>query len=291
MKRSLKRSKKLLCNSIKPAVEGMPSEALFFYVQTNDLLQEWLKTKYDALLFGDSLRARFGGGGGNPAKQALKDGYFDRQGYELHMASVSLSQAEFTLYQVAWEEISEAFNNLKDVPTPKSEVELFLGELRRMYDDSFFSAVKNRKDSLKELECFTQTLRNILSRHQHEQKWIGELSEQEKANIRKYYERFGKQKKGLIWRDIALEVCYDSAKNDNVIRRHLKLYYAELQHVTSIVVRICQYQRKSPRTRYSNKWEDGDFYLRLSKGYELLSSNSDLKILPIPRFLEDSFGS
>lgn len=285
----LSESEQLLCNNIKSFTSKLPSPTLALYIRTSDLCQEWIKEKYMALLLGELLEARFMGGGGNPAKQALRDGYIDKLGYELLMANASLHASEFTLFQSAWEEISESFKHFKD--TPKSEVELFFDTLKHHYDNRFLSKVNGHTSSIKDFEAKCKLLRDIIMRHQNDHSWTGQLNDRDLAQIDKVIGKKHNSKQQLLptWGDFAFKVCEDVATNDSAVFRALKQYYSELLYVASLNVNACQDERTPNATHrvFTEKWESGNLYLRFSSGYKALSEIETTIILPIPPKLKE----
>ncbi|MDY6898409.1 MAG: hypothetical protein SWZ49_10070 [Cyanobacteriota bacterium] len=285
--KTIKCSNKLLCEKISPFTSDLPSQTLGHYIQTNDLLQEWLKVKYAALLFGESLKARFMRGGGNPAKRALNDGYLDNIGYEVHMAWVSFCASEFTLYQTAWEEIFDSFKHLED--SPKDEVSLFFDGIKQHYDNKFLCKANGGKSSIKNFESYMKLLRDILKRHQNNRNWTGELSSQDTRTINKVLfndrDDISNIQSQPSWGYLAFRICEETAKQDGAVLRALRQYYNDLLWLTSLNVDSCQSQRKNiSRSRWSESWKDGQQLLRTSSGYKPTSAVGT-KVLPIPELL------
>lgn len=281
-------SNKMLCDRIVPLTSDLPSQTLGHYLKTDDLLQEWLKVKYNALLFGESLKARFLKGGGNPAKRALNDGYLDNNGYEVHMAWTSVCASEFTLYQTAWEEIFNSFKHFED--SPKDEVTLFFDGIKQHYNNKFLSRVSDGKFSIKDYEAKMKLLRDILKRNLNNRNWVGELSTQDTEMINNVlfdnHLDINKVEIQPDWGYHAFRICEETAKQDRVVLRALRQYYNDLLWLTSLNVEFCQNQRKDKhRSIWSEKWKDGHQFLRTPSGYKPLLAVGT-KVLPLPELLK-----
>ncbi len=257
----------------------LPSDSLLNYAKTQDLIQEWLKAKSHAIWLGKCLKARFGGGGGNPAKKALNAKHIDEFDYNAILAVVELYVSIFVLIQTAWEEIQEVISCIEDAP--QSEVELFFEILRQKYDQSFLQMVKGCKRTIKSADSLAKVGRDAVWNHSQtlDPDWDGTFTPQESAIASSLVSK----KTDFSWYTLVSHICKEAAKKDNEIKRQLRNHFDAIGNVCDLIVQACQRERSSnPPGKYkSEKWENGRCRSGKKGGFAPLSAAE-----PIPTVTE-----
>jgi len=261
----------------------LPSDSLLEFAKTQDLIKEWLKSKGKAIWLGKCLKARFGGGGGNPAKRALNDGRIDNFDYIAMLAVVELYATFFTLIQIAWEEIQESISCIENFP--KTETALFFEVLRQFYDSRFMRLANGCKRSARNIESLARVGRDAVWQHHIELKdpsWNGTLNPEESASATSLISKNLKER-DFCWYSLVTDICKEAAKEDCEIKRQLRRHFDAIGRVCDVILRGHRRERgPKPRGRFrSEKWENGRCRLGKKGGFELPSADS-----PIPSVTE-----
>lgn len=266
-----------LLGQIEPFMTQLPSKSLLKYAKTQDLIKKWLEAKSHAMWLGKCLKARFGGGGGNPAKKALKLGQIDEIDYANILAVVETLATTFSLIQTAWEEIEESISYLDN--SPKSETELFLEILRERYDLPFLRIAKGCKRSLPRGEALAKIGRDAIWQNCNNPNWDGTFSSEQSAILTPLISR----KSNFSWGVFVMDICRQEAKNDTEINRQLQKHFHAIGHVCDLLLQAYRRERNPnpPRRFKSEKWEDGRCHPGKKGGFGLPLPDS-----PIPSVTE-----
>lgn len=244
----------------------LPSDSLLKYATTQDLIKRWLKAKSHALWLGKCLKARFGGGGGNPAKKALKAGHIDQFDYTAILAVVELHATTFALIQTAWEEIQESISCIKN--SPNSETELFFEILREGYDIPFMRIVKGCKRIAKKGELLAKLGRNAVWQHSEaiDPDWDGMLTPEESAIVNPLL----LNRSDFSWYTFVTHICKEAAKKDIEIKRQLRRHFDAIGYVCDLLVQAHRRERSlnPPRRFRSERWENGRCRIGKKGGFE-----------------------
>lgn len=235
----------------------LPSASLKQFITTIDLACEWRKNQKSANLLGHCLKARFGGGGGNPAKDAMKKGIIDELGYEIFENWTKIYQSLFTVYQLSWNDIWEVFKNIDDINNdrPTSEQQLFLTTIRDDRNNSFYSAVTGRDISIKTLEaCCKQIVQSNIKYQCSEESIF--LNVIELSKYEKILPKFHLQN---TWTDLAWFICHDVANTDTNIKKALKIYWNNVTALAQLMKSACEKEgQNKPIGRVGGEsWKNG----------------------------------
>lgn len=263
---------KQLVAQVEPFVTQLPSNSLLEYAKTQDLIEEWLETKDYAIWLGKCLKARFGGGGGNPAKKALNAGQIDQFDYTEMLAIVEVYTIRFALVQTAWEEIQESISCIEN--SPKSETDLFLEILREAFDRLFMEVVQGCKRSASNSELLAKIARNAIWRHSGDKDWAGGLTPEEFTIVASLISK----KNDFSWGSLVDAICKEAAKEDIEIKRQLQRYNAAVGRVCDLLLQAHRRERSPnpPGKIKSKKWENGRCRLGKKGGFEPLSADSPI---------------
>lgn len=250
----------------------LPSDSLLKYAETQDLIKEWLKAKSNAIWLGKCLKARFGGGGGNPAKRALNAGRIDNDDYTRILAVVELYAIFFALIQTAWEEIQESISCIENYP--KSETELFFEIMREKYDKPFMRAVKGCKRSAPNNELLAKIGKDTIRRARGHKDWVGDLTPEESAIVAPLISK----EIDFSWHSLVDAICKEAAKEDIEIKRQLQRYIDAIGRVFDLIVQAYRRERSpNPPGRFkSEKWENGRYRAGKTGGFELPLADSPI---------------
>ncbi len=243
----------------------LPSEYLQHLLTTPDLQGLFNNQRYKITLLGQLLKARFGSGEGNPAKQVLKAGYIDESTYHILMAWVDSHESLFRVFQIGWEEIHDEFKHLKN--SPKSEIELFFECLREEIDGNILRATSGYNFSLKKGEVIGRLIRDVNLRGQQDVKWDFSLNSDELEPLQIIQ---CKVKWDLnSWKVHALYICQTQAKKDKVLHKALTRYVADNAYLFSQMSIACLAESKQNPPNYlqSYKWKNGSKKVRTKKGF------------------------
>lgn len=222
-----------------------PSTLLLKYAKTDDLIAEWLSLNNRAKYMGLCLKARFGGGGGNPSLMDWQQGRIDKSDYLIIMSLVEIYDSMFSLFQSGWAYIYEEIKNFDQYPN--NEVCFFLNVVKQEFDYEFIRAVKGYKQNFREVEEKSKTLRDIIYKGNW---WTEEPSSERYID----YE---------TWVSIAMNACAKHAKKDEAIKNLLDNFLHQCAKAHDLIAREAARERRSnpPRRIQSVKWENGRRYV------------------------------
>lgn len=200
------------------------------------------------------------GGGGNPAKEAMKKGAIDELGYEIFESWTKIYQSLFTVYQLSWNDIWEVFKNIEDINNdrPTSEQQLFLNTIRDDINNSFYSAVTGRDISIKTLETCCKLIVENNIKYQCSDETIF-LKTIELAKYEKILPKFYLQN---TWTNLAWFICHDIAKTDINIKKSLKMYWNNVTALALLMKTACEREgQNKPVGRVGGEsWKNGHKY-------------------------------
>lgn len=253
-----------LAEDIEILCTNLPDKSLLLRASTPDLKIQFFKEKEKTSLLGQLLKARFGGGGGNLAKQFLNAGKINHETYHMQMSILNKYSSLFTLYQTAWVEIEMVFINLEN--SPKSENELFLKTLEEFTNNNFLRAVNGYRFSIKEGMKIGKLISDINKRGQKDPDWNFLLTDDEQIKVNE----LKPGKPDDTWKNIALSVCEHAAKKDSSIKRALRRYINDDVYLFTLLERACyaETRKNPPGLLHSKKWDDGIQKIRTAKGFK-----------------------
>ncbi len=233
-----------------------------------DLVDEFFRLRYQAILLGKCLKARFGGGGGNPCDEPLQRGLIDEYQYEVVWGLADTYQSIFTLIQMNWSAIEPIMAILED--TCKSESELFFTILTEHYDNRMINCkdgynftpaqAKNTASSLR-----VKTSKLIIDALQDEA-----LIDRKKCGLTSTGKHF--------WLPLVLSIAEENLKKNSSLIPYYRACWAKLSQFADIHERWAS-QHKRDRA-YAIRWRDGEKAIGRKGGYrnvtECKKSFSDL---------------
>lgn len=263
----MKKQNRLIVKQVDDFMSQLPSQELLLrYFTAHYLVAEYLRLKDQSILLGKCLKARFGGGGGNPARKSLDAGTIDRYEYDLIWTLVDVYEALFNLIQTGWEDIQAALSSLSD-ECLSSETDLFLEILREHYDTRFRNCAEGHKLSVSNVEVAAKLTREAVWKKQFDTNWLGEVefSDQERLEA-----GFSKHSNNFLWIPLVLGICRESAKKDSSVKNQLRKVYNELANFADKqATAIYKSRHESDPTQrvYSIKWENQIPYIGSKGGY------------------------
>lgn len=229
----------------------IPSRELKRYATTQALLAEWLKLDGHTTLIGQCLKARFGGGDGNPALRAFQAGELSEFGYEFTMSLVDWWESLFNLVQSGWEYLEQELSQVLE-DFPKTELELYQRILQEQYDNQFKDCLKQQKTTVSNLEESTKLAK----------KAIGDSKISPTVTVDPRLQALLKQYEGNFWYSLSVGICTEKAKFDRPLNRLLTEHRDKSGVVYILLEQAARHARKS--SDYSQirsvRWEDGELY-------------------------------
>lgn len=275
--RNLKESQELLAQQIELFTSKIPSNTaldislsksphkyILRYGDVHPLIVEWARLRKLTDLLGKTLKARFGGGGGNPALRAWKSGRIDILSYKYVTHSVNYYQDLFNVIQSGWEYI-EYFFQEKDIQNyPKDERSYFLECLREDFDNRLIRCAEGQKNLIQQKEKEMKKIRNLLRDSSSGQNWIDDT---QFLDVPQWYtfERY-------LWISIALMVLDTRSYEDEVLRSMLDTWKLRTSDFAKELASDLERERKNPTKRIkSTKWEKTLLYYGASGGWNLVT--------------------
>lgn len=255
-------SKQKLAKKIESFCWKLPTYQLWEqYRKTHDLSLEYWRLKGEAGLLGRNLKARFLGGGGNPARQAEQKGLINNFERRLIEAQVDVFDVIFSLLQTAWEDIKTATSNISD-PCLQTERAFFCAILREHFDTRYTKAARGYKFTTRQALARAE----ILGWRPPPLCEIQPLTSQQRKQLG--LEQVGND---FFYLPFLLTITEDLSKNDDAIAKHYLRVWEELKHFTNVQKNFVIESRKtsdpSKRT-LSVKWSNGNFYVGSKGGYK-----------------------
>lgn len=230
-------------------------QCLYVYTKTHDIVAEHRRLRNQSVLLGKCLKARFGGGGGNPARQLLDAGMIDRWESEYIWALVDVYQALFNLIQIAWEDIKAELSFLSD-DCPNSETDLLFKILGEHYDVKFKKCINGYTLTVTNVETAAKLTRSAVWKKQFDPNWLGEVEFSDKERLDAGLKERSKQ---FVWFPLILPICRESAKRDSSVKEQLRKLYQELSYFADKWAKAIHKSRheQDPLQRFhSVRWEN-----------------------------------
>lgn len=252
---------------IEKFMSQLPSDDfLLRYFNVHYLVAEHLRLRNQSVLLGKCLKARFGGGGGNPARKSLDAGMIDQYEYDLIWALVNVYQALFELIQMGWEDIKAELSSLSD-ECLSSETDLFLEILREHYDTRLRLCVEGYNLTVSNVEAASQLIKKAIGGNPLNPNWFGEIefSDQERSAA-----GLSQRAKYFVWFPLILSISRECAKKDSSIQRQLGKFYQEFHcflDKQAIAVQKSRHEPDRSQRVYSIKWENKIPYIGSKGGY------------------------
>ena len=281
-----------LANRLHRHLQELPSRELRKRAELDkagDLLAWWFQLDSEAALLGKSLKAAFGGGGGNPLAKAFEDGEISKIQYEILGFATSYYQQMFRIIQAGWNFIDRELSSIFD-EYPPNELEMFKDILTEYYDGQFLWAEEGGKVAWNREEKIARYRAKLLLRCQgmlvHNSEEIEEPVEKTWTQYRTELGEYEQPKKGTFgWRIIVLHICLDYAKEDKHLKHLFDSYFVSARHINELTERWLRESRKNrtlpPSYRFKNsvlqEWRKGG-YTNVTK---LCPSKSQLPLTPI----------
>lgn len=254
----MKSQKDRLVAKIEERMANLPNQKILARYQNAhaNLIDEFFRLRYQSSLLGKCLKARFGGGGGNPCDEPLQKGFIDKYQYELIWGLTGAYQSIFTLIQMNWSAIEAAMLLFED--GYNSESELFFAVLAEHYD--------NRLIACKDGYTFTPThAKNTakLLRKKTSQLTIDAVTKELPID-RKKCGLTSNQKH--FWLPFVLSIATENLKNNPSLQSDYKDCFKKLSHFADIQERWAS-QHRSDRAS-AVRWRNGQLAIGVSGGYK-----------------------
>ncbi len=238
--------------------EFLLTDVLRVYGRVTPLVHKWLEMRGAAQDLGKNLKARFGGGGGNPAYQAWKAGKIDELDYKFLTSIVDYHEALFAVIQLGWGYIEEDLCCLDTYP--KTETAFYFEILREQYDGTFQRYLKGCKLTVKmyedEAKLFCTGVASLAT--VPDPRWILKLTPEQRQKLK--VQKTGDPK--TFWLPLALRICYQNAPTDDPLKRKLRELSQKLAYMAQLMAVAAQQERSPnpPRRLRSEKWKNGRLY-------------------------------
>lgn len=167
--------------------EHLPSKILLKYANTQYLLEAWFQQRDFSIYFGKLLKARFGGGGGNPAFAAWQTGEIDEMDYKCLNLLIDFYDSLFGLIQSSWHFIQLELQQLSQqivTDCPQSETQYFLWLIQEEFDARYRKTVNGYCFKVKDFEFEAKTIRNVC--------WKPELDSQDREILKSQHKELPK---------------------------------------------------------------------------------------------------
>jgi hypothetical protein len=247
---------------IEVFMSDLPSSFLHKYATTKSLIAELRRLQDKAHLYGRCLKARFGGGGGNPLLRAWKSKEICDFEYKWIDRDISFLQALFILIQNGWDYIEPELKQ-SIIDYPNSETKLFFEVLKEEFDGEFLQKVNGFKLTAKQIEADAKLVENICNGHR------ADLTEEELKQRKEQNKKKGDTLLPNTWIVTILNICWKYANHDPVLKGKLEdldRIYAEL---AGMVVVTSRKERSDdpPKIIRSVKWKNGLLYEGVKGGF------------------------
>ena len=271
MTRSLAlRDKDELIGRIEKHMASLPNKQILIRYQNahKNLVDEFFRLRYQSILLGKSLKARFLCGGDNPCDEPLQKGLIDKYQYELIWGLVDAYQSVFTLIQMNWTVIKPSMLLLEDGCT--SGVELFLTILAEHYDMRLMAC----KDGYNFTPAHAKNIAAKL-RKKTTQLLIDALVDELPVD-RKKCGLISKRKH--FWLPLVLSIAKENLKDNPSLHSYYRDCWGKLSQFANIHERWASQHNRD--RAYAIRWRDGEQAIGTKGGYrnvtELYTTFSDL---------------
>lgn len=253
---------------------SLPSDYLWQYASTQDLMTEWLHLRNNAIFFGKCLKARFGGGGGNPALQEKIDGRIDETEYALVMAAVAWYESIFNLVQSGWEYIEQELSGALD-DYPATETEMYLEILTEIYNAKFQQRVNGFIAPANQGEQNMRLIRDLIRRGtpllSNPSDVIVDADSQNLSALAQMSDKQPDQT-NTFWFSLVTGICFEKSKSDDSLKRLSRDFFKKMEVLLDLLAISLRQERskKTPNRFPSIRWKDGDKYEGVKGGWKRL---------------------
>ncbi len=243
-----------ISKQIGDLVEHLPSKMLLKYANTQYLLEAWLEQKNFAVYFGKLLKARFGGGGGNPAFAAWQTGEIDEMDYKCLNLLVDFYDSLFGLVQSCWHFIQLELQQLSQqvaIDYPQSETEYFLWLIQEEFDARYRQTVNGYCFKVKDFEVEARTIRNAC--------WKPKLDSQDREILKSQH----KERSKTFYLVFALITAAKYSRVDSTLSYKLADLNRYIARLGDLAVSACRQERQPnpPKRLGSYKISKGELFL------------------------------
>jgi hypothetical protein len=255
-----------IAKKVEHFMANLPSDYLWQYATTQDLINEWLALRHYSTNLGECLKARFAGGGGNPALRALQAGEIEQFDYDLVMAIVNWYESIFNLVQSGWEYIDQELSAvLEDYPS--TELKMYLEILKDFADTKFQMAIKGYKISIQEEEKRVKLFCDAFNRGvsiRHENLTVLSASHREKLLLQK-----SPPEAKNFWLSMVMAILFSKQKQDNSIKNLCNDYLYKMKILNELYLAGYRAERgkNKPGRFQSRQFKNGELYLGVKGGY------------------------
>ena len=238
----------------------LPSDYLLQYATTKDLMAEWLALRDNAAFFGRCLKARFAGGGGNPALKEKLAGRMSETEYELVMATVNWYESIFVLVQSGWEYIEQEIIGVID-DYPSSEIEMYLAIMEEIYNAKFQERINgytaSSRRSERDISFISEVIRRGTPLPYDPRDANVDVTSENISTIQKMPEA-----KDAFWFHLATGICFEKSKSDQSLKRLSRDYFKKMGVLLDLLAKALRQERSKnpPHLFPSTKWSNGERY-------------------------------
>lgn len=245
---------------VEKLTQKLPTEDILSKYQKmhEDLITQFFVLRNQSTLLGKCLKARFGGGGGNPAQTALDKGEIHEYDYQVIWALVDCYQSIFTLIQMNWKSISQL---LKDEPCLESEVSLFLEILREHYDGQFKRCADSYNFTSEHAKLQSKILKKMNGALATGAPLV-EMTPQERKKA-----GLPKETNYFFWLPLVLQIALDNSNKNPHMKRYYNKCWEELSRLADIHEHWTNQHRGEERAN-AVKWKNGEFFVGTKGGYK-----------------------
>ncbi|MBW4565986.1 MAG: hypothetical protein KME32_33900 [Mojavia pulchra JT2-VF2] len=250
------RQRSEISKKIEDLSSRLPSTILLKYANTQHLLESWFEQRNFAIYFGKLLKAKFGGGGGNPALAAWQAGEIDEIDYKCLIYLADFYNSLFGLIQSSWQFIQLELSHLsQQVATnyPGSETQYFLWLIQEEFDNHYRKSLNGYCFKIKDFEQEAKILRNTC--------WKPKLDSQDIEKLKSLPCEKGLPKSFYLHFVLVTATKYsaiDSTLSDKLgdLNRHIA-------RLGDLVSKACRQERKPepPKRLISHKVEKGELFV------------------------------
>lgn len=256
---------KKTATKIQKYTKSLPTDELLKkYFQVQDLAIQFLVLRKRSTILGECFKARFGGGGGNPADDALARGDVDEYERDVIWALVDVFQSIFTLIQMNWNSI-KAENSSISEPFLSSETNLFLQILREHYDGEFMQCVDGYSFTPTQVKERAKNLRqqtDVVNLPKSVQAGM-DMSQREKCGL-------SDRNKYFYWLNRVLDISQERAKKDKTYKKYLLDFHVNVSRVADIHEYWGSQHRLQPDRARAVKWKNKKKSVGCKGGYQQL---------------------
>ena len=229
-----------------------------------DLVIQFFVSRNQSQLLGQSLKARFGGGGGNPPQKSLDNGEIDEYECEVIWAMVDCYQSIFTLLQMNWEAIKKYLpkyiGDYLNAVSLVSETNLFFELLREHYDDNFKRCADGWNFTPSQAKHRAEILYRTVEAIDKNKELIPiGAKDRQKAGLSNKHRYF------FLFSSV-LNICKEEVKKGNQASIYYENIWRTLARLSEVHKCWSSQHRGESRAR-AVKWDKGKFLIGTKGGY------------------------